>query len=71
MDNEQIIAMIKEQLFLGSSSAAVKIIGLFLLSDILHNSGAPIKQASNYRLDLIFTSLNISFDQDCSLSSEH
>ena len=42
--------MIKERLFSTSDSAAVKIIGLFLLSDILHNSGAPIKHASNYRL---------------------
>jgi U2-associated protein SR140 len=41
--------MIKERLVLASRGAAVKIIGLFLLSDILHNSGAPIKQASNYR----------------------
>jgi hypothetical protein len=45
----QIISMLKERLFNASDSAAVKIVGLFLLSDILHNSGAPIKHASNYR----------------------
>eukprot|EP00597_Dinobryon_sp_UTEXLB2267_P015358 CAMPEP_0170126854 /NCGR_PEP_ID=MMETSP0020_2-20130122/20042_1 /TAXON_ID=98059 /ORGANISM="Dinobryon sp., Strain UTEXLB2267" /LENGTH=920 /DNA_ID=CAMNT_0010360101 /DNA_START=2004 /DNA_END=4763 /DNA_ORIENTATION=+ len=46
---EEIVGMIRERLFVRSHAAAVKIIGLFLLSDILHNSGAPIKHASNYR----------------------
>lgn len=41
--------MLKDRLILPSSYAAVKIAGLYLLSDILHNAGAPIKHASTYR----------------------
>lgn len=41
--------MIKDKLILASGHAAVKVAGLYLLSDILHNSGAPVKHASNYR----------------------
>ena len=45
----QIITMLKDRLILPSCYAAVKIAGLYLLSDILHNAGAPIKHAANYR----------------------
>lgn len=41
--------MIKDKLILPSSYAAVKIAGLYLLSDILHNTAAPVKHASAYR----------------------
>eukprot|EP01034_Spumella_vulgaris_P025767 gene25767-32257_t len=46
---EEIVAMVRDQLVLPSSHAAVKIAGLYLLSDILHNSGAPVKHAASYR----------------------
>ena len=45
----QIVSMVKDRLVLRSSYAAVKIAGLYLLSDILHNAGAPVKHASTYR----------------------
>ena len=45
----QIVKMICERLIRPSSYAAVKIAGLYLLSDILHNAAAPVKHASNYR----------------------
>jgi hypothetical protein len=41
--------MLKDRLVLPSSYAAVKVAGLYLLSDILHNTGAPVKHASTYR----------------------
>jgi hypothetical protein len=41
--------MIRDRLIVPAKYAAVKIAGLFLLSDILHNAGAPIKHASSYR----------------------
>jgi hypothetical protein len=41
--------MIRDRLIIPAKYAAVKIAGLFLLSDILHNAGAPIKHASSYR----------------------
>jgi hypothetical protein len=45
----QIVSMVKDKLILPSSYAAVKIAGLYLLSDILHNTGAAVKHASTYR----------------------
>lgn len=45
----QIVNMVKDKLILPSSYGAVKIAGLYLLSDILHNAGAPVKHASAYR----------------------
>ena len=59
----EIIEAIKMSL-LGPSSAVSKIAKLYLLNDILHNSGSSIKHASNYRsaiqanLPLIFENLN-------------
>lgn len=44
----QIVAMIRDCLILPSDRAA-KIAGLYLLSDILHNSGSSVKQAAHYR----------------------
>lgn len=41
--------MIRDRLIIPSSYPAVKIAGLYLLSDLLHNAGAPIKHASGYR----------------------
>jgi len=41
--------MIKDRLILPSSYGAVKIAGLYLLSDLLHNAGAPVKHATAYR----------------------
>ena len=46
---EEIVSMIKEKLILPSSFAAVKIAGLYLLSDLLHNSATPIKYATNFK----------------------
>jgi len=46
---EEIVSLIRDKLVLPSQYPAVKIAGLYLLSDILHNAGAPIKHASNYR----------------------
>ena len=51
----QIVAMVKDKLILPSSYGAVKIAGLYLLSDILHNAGAPVKHASAYRFVLSFS----------------
>lgn len=45
----QIVSMIKDRLILPSSYGAVKIAGLYLLSDLLHNAGAPVKHATAYR----------------------
>lgn len=45
----QIVHMIRDRLVLPSNYAAVKVAGLYLLSDILHNAGAPIKHAAGYR----------------------
>lgn len=45
----QIVHMIRDRLILPSNYAAVKVAGLYLLSDILHNAGAPIKHAAGYR----------------------
>jgi hypothetical protein len=45
----QIVRTIKDQLIVSSSYAAVKMAGLFLLSDILHNSASPIKHATNFK----------------------
>ena len=47
--------MVKDKLILPSSYGAVKIAGLYLLSDILHNAGAPVKHASAYRFVLSFS----------------
>lgn len=41
--------MVKDRLILPSSYGAVKIAGLYLLSDLLHNAGAPVKHATAYR----------------------
>lgn len=41
--------MLKEALLVRGTPPSVKVARLYLLSDILHNSGAPIKHASNYR----------------------
>ena len=47
--------MVKDKLILPSSYGAVKIAGLYLLSDILHNAGAPVKHASTYRFVISFS----------------
>lgn len=49
---EDIINIIKDKLIKCSSYPAVKIAGLYLLSDILHNSASPIKYATNYRIQI-------------------
>jgi U2-associated protein SR140 len=46
---EDIVNILKESLILRTTSPPLKIARLYLLSDILYNSGVPIKYASNYR----------------------
>jgi hypothetical protein len=59
----QVIGMLKDKLILPSSYAAVKVAGLYLLSDILHNTGAPVKHASTYRCAILgqFCACPVSF----------
>jgi U2-associated protein SR140 len=46
----EIVEMLKNRLILEKEhSAAVKVAGLFLLSDILHNSALPIKHATDFK----------------------
>lgn len=45
----QIVTLLKESLLLSSTPPAVKMARLYVLSDILHNSSAAIKYATNYR----------------------
>jgi U2-associated protein SR140 len=48
---EQIIEELRDRLILAASPSrpAVKIAGLFLLSDLLHNSASPIKHATDFK----------------------
>jgi hypothetical protein len=43
------VSLLKNKLILSSSLSAVKIAGLYLLSDLLHNSGAPIKGGTDLK----------------------
>jgi U2-associated protein SR140 len=45
----ELISLVKESLLVKYTAIPTKIGRLYLLSDILHNSGAPVKQASSYR----------------------
>lgn len=45
----ELCTILSTQLLLPSPHAAVKLAGLYLLSDLLHNSGCPIKHASKFR----------------------
>jgi U2-associated protein SR140 len=44
-----IVAMLKKSLLVIATPAPLKIARLYLLSDILHNSGADVKNAASYR----------------------
>jgi len=44
-----IVKCIKEALTLGETAPVTKVARLYLVSDILHNSSAPVKNASSYR----------------------
>jgi U2-associated protein SR140 len=51
---EEIVETLIDRLIISSSysaaqSPAVKMAGLFLLSDLLHNSGTPIKHATDFK----------------------
>ena len=46
---EEIVSTVKDRLVIASQHAAVKIAGLYLLSDLLHNSASPVKMATNYK----------------------
>lgn len=48
--SKEIVCMIKYSLLDRDTPPPVKIARLYLISDILHNSGAPIKNASHYRI---------------------
>jgi hypothetical protein len=50
----EIMTLLKESLCIATTSIPSKIARLYLLSDILHNSGAPVKQASSYRFVICF-----------------
>jgi len=38
----QVVGLLKESLLISTTPAPVKVARLYLLSDILHNSGAPV-----------------------------
>ncbi|KAJ1443333.1 hypothetical protein B484DRAFT_389609 [Ochromonadaceae sp. CCMP2298] len=44
---EQLVAMVLQMVVV--NAPAVKVAGLYLLSDLAHNAGAPVKHASNFR----------------------
>lgn len=45
----QIVEMLKRSLLVVSTPPPLKVARLYLLSDILHNSGSSVKNASTYR----------------------
>ena len=47
----QISDVLKESLLVKETPVAVKVARLYLLSDILHNSAAPVKHAPHYRYE--------------------
>eukprot|EP01041_Mallomonas_annulata_P005425 gene5425-10875_t len=46
---EEVVGILKESLLVPTTPFPVKVARLYLLSDILHNSGCHVKNASNYR----------------------
>ncbi|CAM9626309.1 unnamed protein product, partial [Hapterophycus canaliculatus] len=62
-----VVGVLKESLLVPETPIHVKIARLYLLSDVLHNSSAPVKKASSYRTHLqkglpeIFDGLNVAF----------
>jgi U2-associated protein SR140 len=46
---QDVAEMLTESLTLAETPVAAKVARLFLVSDILHNSGAPVKHAAAYR----------------------
>jgi len=65
--SQEVVKLLKESLLLGETPISVKLARLYLLSDILHNSSAPVQHASTYRtllqacLPQIFEHLNRIF----------
>ncbi len=63
----EVVTMISASLQKGVTPAPVKVARLFLVSDILHNSSAPVRNASAYRSEFqeclpdIFESLHRCF----------
>jgi len=61
---EEVVRVIAESLTLPETAIQLKVARLYLVSDILHNSSAPVPKASQYRkyfestLPAIFASLN-------------
>jgi len=49
---EQVVDLLTESLKDGKSSPATKVARLFVVSDILHNSSATVRNASRYRANL-------------------
>jgi U2-associated protein SR140 len=49
--SEDIANMLKQSLLVAETPPPTRMARLYLISDILHNSGAPIKNASSYRYE--------------------
>ncbi|CAN0009333.1 unnamed protein product, partial [Laminaria digitata] len=66
-NSADVVGVLKESLLVPETPIHVKIARLYLLSDVLHNSSAPVKKASSYRTHLqkglpeIFDGLNEAF----------
>ena len=46
---EEVVGVLRDSLLLAATPFPVKVARLYLVSDVLHNSGAHVKNASNYR----------------------
>ena len=46
---EEVVGILRESMLIAGTPLPVKVARLYLLSDILHNSGCHVKNASNYR----------------------
>ena len=50
--SEEVVDLLCESLLVDATPINVKIARLYLLSDILHNSSAPVRNASSYRMHI-------------------
>ena len=50
--SEEVVDLLCESMLVDATPINVKIARLYLLSDILHNSSAPVRNASSYRMHI-------------------
>ena len=72
----QVVEILSDSLTLSETPLTTKVARLMLASDVLHNSTAPVRNASRYRnlleasLPDIFESLQVSFELELCSAAE-